>query len=286
MAGLVAGGAKYAGMKMDEKDKAAQAEREQELMKLQQKVMEANERFKASLKVPQYQTIKDTGPDGQTQERTIRSSYDPEAMGFTETEVGSAILPDKQGRAETDAEFFARDPVAFKEYKSAGRAPRGSSGGSSGEKPPKATSLTEAQIESLFSSTNANGESVRDTDKYRNFVSYQARKAQSDPRFRDANFAHQQWANQVGFDPDETPEGTFTVDELERGNGLVETLSESGSVSPGQGPAAPAKDKSAPGASRDNPAPGKAPYPEGTKMKGPDGKLYIVKNGQPVPYGG
>lgn len=94
MAGLVAGGAKYADMKMDEKQKAEQAERDQKLLQLQQKVMEANERFKASLKAPEYHTIKDTGPDGQMRERTIRSSYDPETQGFAETEVGSAILPE------------------------------------------------------------------------------------------------------------------------------------------------------------------------------------------------
>ena len=94
MAGLVAGGAKYADMKMDEKQKAEQAERDKKLLELQQKVMEANERFKASLKAPEYHTIKDTGPDGQTRERTIRSSYDHETQGFAETEVGSAILPE------------------------------------------------------------------------------------------------------------------------------------------------------------------------------------------------
>ncbi len=134
MAGLVAGGAKYADMKLDEKQKAEQAERDKKLLELQQKVMEANERFKASLKAPEYQTIKDTGPDGQMRERTIRSSYDPETQGFAETEVGSAILPQKDDRTafEVEAAYAEANPEKYAAMKAAGRAPRGGGAGSGG----------------------------------------------------------------------------------------------------------------------------------------------------------
>ena len=94
MAGLVAGGAKYADMKMDEKQKAEQAERDKKLLELQQKVMEANARFKASLDPDKYQTIEDTDADGRTVKRTIRSGYDDARGGKFSEEVGSAILPE------------------------------------------------------------------------------------------------------------------------------------------------------------------------------------------------
>ena len=94
MAGLVAGGAKYADMRMDEKQKAEQAERDKKLMELQQKVMEANARLKASLDPDKYQTIEDTDADGRTVKRTIRSGYDDARGGKFSEEVGSAILPE------------------------------------------------------------------------------------------------------------------------------------------------------------------------------------------------
>ena len=94
MAGLVAGGAKYADMRMDEKQKAEQAERDKKLLELQQKVMEANARFKASLDPDKYQTIEDTDADGRTVKRTIRSGYDDARGGKFSEEVGSAILPE------------------------------------------------------------------------------------------------------------------------------------------------------------------------------------------------
>ena len=94
MAGLVAGGAKYADMKLDEKQKAEQAERDKKLLELQQKVMEANARFKASLDPDKYQTIEDTDADGRTVKRTIRSGYDDARGGKFSEEVGSAILPE------------------------------------------------------------------------------------------------------------------------------------------------------------------------------------------------
>lgn len=257
MAGLVAGGAKYADMKLDEMQKAEQAERDKKLLELQQKVMEANERFKASLKAPEYQTVEDTDDQGRTTKRTIRSSYDPKVQGFTETEVGTAILPEKDGRTafEVEAAYAEANPEKYAAMKAAGRKPSGGGNGGSAEKLPKATSLTEAQIDALFSTTNELGEAVRDTDQYRNFVAFQTRNAQKDPKYRDANFAVQQWANQVGFDPNEKPAGTFTLDEVD---------------APLMGSAKPAKADA-----KDKPA----DLPPGARQA-PDGKWYVQKDGQ------
>ncbi len=243
---------------------------------------ERRAKYRATYAAPQYQTIKDTGPDGQMRERTIRSSYDPETQGFVETEVGSAILPQKDGRTafEVEAAYAEANPEKYAAMKAAGRAPRGGSGGE--DKPPKASSLTSSEIEALFGTTLADGSVGIDQNSYRQFLAFQARNAGRDANFRDAKFAAQQWANQVGFDPSENVAGTFTL--MESANGPVETLTAPGAerASPRQAAPPQAKSQQAPGPQGNNPATGKAPYPDGTRLTGPDGKLYVVKNGQPV----
>ena len=104
---------------------------------------------------------------------------------------------------------------------------------------------------------------MRDDDKYRNFVAFQTRNAQKDPKYRDANFAVQQWANQVGFDPNEKPPGTFTMDE-------VESAPMPDSAKP--------KKADAPGSSQANPIPVSSPedvarLPAGTWVKTPTGAI-------------
>ena len=95
---------------------------------------ERRAKYRATYAAPQYQTIKDTGPDGQMRERTIRSSYDPETQGFVETDVGSAILPQKDGRTafEVEAAYAEANPEKYAAMKAAGRAPRGGGAGSGG----------------------------------------------------------------------------------------------------------------------------------------------------------
>lgn len=131
MAGLVAGGAKYADMKMDEKQKAEQAERDKKLMELQQKVMEANARFKASLDPDKYQTIEDTDADGRTVKRTIRSGYDDARGGKFSEEVGSAILPEAVKNIDPNSPEGIRARLEFEAGKER-ISPRRSAGGSSG----------------------------------------------------------------------------------------------------------------------------------------------------------
>jgi hypothetical protein len=40
--------------------------------------------------------------------------------------------------------------------------------------------------------------------------------------------------------------------------------------------------RAAPGTAQDAPRNG-APYPDGTRLRGKDGKMYVVRNGVPVP---
>jgi len=311
MAGLVAGGAKYADMKMDEKQKAEQAERDKKLLELQQKVMEANERFKASLKAPEYHTIKDTGPDGQMRERTIRSSYDPETQGFAETEVGSAILPQKDGRTafEVEAAYAEANPEKYAAMKAAGRAPRGGGAGSGGgtealgfedyeTMDPKrralydrwkgrATSKDQEAADRKWLATEEQN-AVRDFDS-----------TASDPRARrelltgmgidpNAPDARKLYAKayradlESRFKPGEDPDVAI-MPENTRGPGQAyPPFSDEFAPKTDILSSPKAASKAPPGSSRDNPATGKAPYPDGTRLTGPDGKLYVVKNGQPV----
>lgn len=211
MAGLVAGGAKYADMKMDEK-----------LMKLQRSLQQEQARFEASLEAPQYHTFDDT-KDGRTVKRTIRSAYDPEKGGFVEEEVGSSqpeMKPPqtrtvRDGSDEVTQDFDASTGV----WHEVGRGPkfRASGGGSPvAEKSPNATSLTSAEIEAMFGQQMNDGSTSVNPESYRQFLSYQARNADRDPRFRNARFAAQQWANQLGFDPNEKPAGSFTLDDAKK----------------------------------------------------------------------
>ncbi len=279
MAGLVAGGAKYADKKMDEKQKAEEAERNQKLMELQRKLQQEQARFEASLKAPQYQTFDDT-KDGKTVKRTIRSSYDPETGGFVEEEVGSSqpeMKPPqtrtvRDGSDEVTQEFDASTGG----WREVGRGPkfRASGGGSPvAEKSPNATSLTSAEIEAMFGQQMDDGSTSVNPESYRQFLSYQARNADRDPRFRNARFAAQQWANQLGFDPNEKPAGSFTIEEASEAKPLLN------SAKPATTEPASPEAKTAPGASQANPIPAqslKTEPPPGTWVKLPNGRVIQV----------
>ena len=310
MAGLVAGGAKYADMKLDEKQKAEQAERDKKLLELQQKVMEANERFKASLKAPEYQTIKDTGPDGQTRERTIRSSYDPETQGFAETEVGSAILPQKDGRTafEVEAAYAEANPEKYAAMKAAGRAARGGGAGSGGGTEAlgfEDYETMDPERRALYDRWKGRASSKDQEAADRKWLAAEEQKAIRDfDSTASDRTARRNLLAGFGIDP-ESPDArkqyakAYRKDLESRFNPGEQPGAAPMESARGPGQAFPpfsdefapktdilsspkAASKAPPGPQGNNPATGKAPYPDGTKLTGPDGKLYVVKNGQPV----
>lgn len=134
MGGLAHGFGAFANMKYDEKQKAEQAERDQELAKLTQQLKEEAARFDASLNPAQYQTIEDTGPDGKTIKRTIKSRYDRD-QGPIEEEVGSVTIDPKDDRVAVEREMalYDADPDKYRKFKLAGQRPLVSSGGSDSE---------------------------------------------------------------------------------------------------------------------------------------------------------
>jgi hypothetical protein len=288
---LGAGLSAFGGIKMDMDQQAKRDAERAELAKYEQAAAERRERYRAARQLPQISTIERTGPDGQAMKVSIKSSYDPELDQVVTEEMGSVpLLAAKERNAQVETFYDEATGMPYKaeraedgSWKRVGgmQAPRNKGGVGKVEKDPKATSLTSSEIEALFSQTDENGESRTDTKAYKQFLAFQTRNAKNDPRFRDAKFAVQQWANQVGFDPDEKVAGTFTLEDT--GNGPVETLSASGDV--GSTPTRPsaAKDgakKATPGASRDNPIPAqslKAEPAPGTWVKLPDGRIIQTK---------
>ena len=270
---LGAGLSAFGGIKMKMDD-----DKEREAAKIAQYEAAAKARrdeFRRTHSLPTINSYKTTGADGQPMERTISSTYDPTSDSFVTEEIGSVhLLSPKERNAQVETFYDETTGMPYKaeraddgSWKRIGgvQSRRAVSGGGDSEKPTKATSLTEAQIDALFSTTNDIGESMRDDDKYRNFVAFQTRNAQKDPKYRDANFAVQQWANQVGFDPNEKPPGTFTMDE-------VESAPMPDSAKP--------KKADAPGSSQANPIPAtslKSEPPPGTWVQLPDGRVIQTK---------
>lgn len=132
--GLGAGLNAYGNMQRNEAQKAEEAKNAEAAAKLTQKLKEASQRFEESLKPAQYQTVEDTGPDGKTVKRTIKSRYD-ENKGPVEEIVGEAIIEpnDTRTNTERDLELYQRDPDAFSAMKSAGQRPLLGGGGTRGD---------------------------------------------------------------------------------------------------------------------------------------------------------
>jgi hypothetical protein len=272
LAGLM-GGLKQYGAQRDEEKRKEEADEEARLAAAADEARAKRlKEWGLSIEAPSYKEYAATR-DGREGKVQVRQTYVP-GKGWQEEEIGFEPRDRKapttrtirQGGDEVTQEF---DP-ATGEFREIGRGPKfkpGTGGGSSGkpEKAPKATALTASQADSLFGEVGEDGAVGIDPNKARQFAAYQARNAQRDPRYRDATFAAQQWANQVGFDPNEKLPGTIDADTP---------------IMASTAPAAPAPPKAAPPAA---PAPKGTPYPDGTKLKGPDGRMYVVRNGQPVP---
>lgn len=231
-----------------------------------------------------YQT-KRNGPGGEMIEEVNEESYNPETEARESKVISSYTAPPKEKRAETDQEAFDRDPVAYAARKAAGRAPAKPSSPKVA-KDPKLSSLSTTDVQAMFGVTDAEGNVTVDQDAYRRFLADKAIKAKTDPRYNDAKFAAQEYQAKLGFDPNERPPGTFEADESYMKLPNEKTHPKPGTPEFGaklEQLSTPEKAPAAPAAPGTKPSP--APYPEGTKLV-KDGKTYIVKNGEPVPYGG
>jgi len=307
MAGLVAGGAKYADMKLDEKQKAEQAERDKKLMELQQKVMEANARFKASLDPDKYQTIEDTDADGRTVKRTIRSGYDDARGGKFSEEVGSAILPEAVRNIDPNSPEGIRARLEFEAGKERISQSR-SAGGKGG--PDSDTALGFEDYETMDPERRAlydrwKGRATRKDQEAadRKWLATEEQKAISDfDSTASDRTARKNLLAGFGIDP-ESPdarkqyakayradlESRFNPGEKSEPTPLMESAGGRGEAYPAFGDEfAPKADilsspkaasKAPPGSSRDNPAPAeafKSKPPSGTWVKLPTGQVIQI----------
>lgn len=314
MSGLAQGFGTYANMKYDEKQKAEQAERDQELAKLTEELKRETARFQAELKPAQYQTIEDTGPDGKTIKRTIKSRYDRD-QGPIEEEVGSVTIEPKDNRTtdQINLETYQKDPAAWAAYKMAGQRPLVGRGGGSESFGFEEYESMPPERRALFDRWKGRA-SEKDQDAAdRRWLATETQKAVADFDSTASDYtARQELLGAFGISPDDPDarkkyrdaykadlESQFPVgDEPEapQPKALMGSANESGQPYPkfNREPFSPKQDISADAmpqaglGSEPKPkdeAATKAPYPEGTKLKGPDGKTYIVKDGVPVPYG-
>ena len=287
MAGLVAGGAKYADMKMDEKQKAEDAQRQQKLMDLQRQLMQANAIFKTKLEPPKINTIEDTGPDGQTIKRTIRSTFDPESLGYTDEEIGKAVVPAKDDRSsiEREYELSKRDPKGYAAMKQAGRRPAGDgSGGASDRVTFEEYSSWPQERKDAYDRYKGRAIKPDEDAKDRKWVTNQTAVAMRDFNKKPA-YEQEPLLKSAGIDPSD-PDAAKKYrnsirDDLKTQMGI--DLFQ-GSVS--SGVSTTAKDKpaaeaapAAKGTSRENPAPAEAfkeKPPSGTWVKLPSGQVIQI----------
>ena len=307
MAGLVAGGAKYADMRMDEKQKAEQAERDKKLLELQQKVMEANARFKASLDPDKYQTIEDTDADGRTVKRTIRSGYDDARGGKFSEEVGSAILPEAVRNIDPNSPEGIRARLEFEAGKER-ISPSRSAGGKGG--PDSDTALGFEDYETMDPERRAlydrwKGRATRKDQEAadRKWLATEVQKAISDfDSTASDRTARKNLLTGFGIDP-ESPdarkqyakayradlESRFNPGEKSEPTPLMENAGGRGEAYPAFGDefapktdilsSSKAASKAPPGSSRDNPAPAeafKSKPPSGTWVKLPTGQVIQI----------
>ena len=306
MAGLVAGGAKYADMKLDEKQKAEQAERDKKLLELQQKVMEANARFKASLDPDKYQTIEDTDADGRTVKRTIRSGYDDARGGKFSEEVGSAILPEAVKNIDPNSPEGIRARLEFEAGKER-ISPRRSAGGSSGTGGEalgfEDYETMDPERRALYDRWKGRASSKDQEAADRKWLATEEQKAISDfDSTASDRTARRNLLAGFGIDP-ESPdarkqyakayradlESRFNPGEKSEPTPLMENAGGRGEAYPAFGDefapktdifsSSKAASKAPPGSSRDNPAPAeafKSKPPSGTWVKLPNGQVIQI----------
>lgn len=140
------------------------------------------------------------------QGNTILSTIDPNIAPQT-TELGQAMIGTQNAHAGAyGAQANASNALAEK---------RRADGGAGGGMSVKPSGLTSTEIEAMFSQpvTDEYGNVTNrvDPNAYREFLAFMQRMSASDPRFRNAQFAAQAWANRAGTMPDETLPGTLDL---------------------------------------------------------------------------
>lgn len=282
MSGLVAGFGQYAGMKMDEKQKAEQAERDRKLAELQDKLMRQKAQFEASLKGDTFNTFEDTDAQGNTVKRTLRSGYDPEKGKYSE-EVGSAVQTPKDTRSafEREAEFFKNDPSTYTAMKRAGQRPLMPSAGGESDKVTAADyAAMTPEARAMYDRYKGRAEHTDEDARLKRIAVSQLNTRMRDFDKKEARDRKADYAS-FGIDPNSSDARKQLRDAMQSeifgSFGLempVEETVEVIEAGPGNQP--PTKP---PGSSKSNPAPAESfssKPPSGTWVKLPNGQVIQV----------
>lgn len=290
---MQAGGGIYLKQGLEDKADEKKLAREKELQKIADESAKDRALAAKEIEAPSIQNIRRQGEDGNYINETIEQKWNKalnDGAGGYERKVISSYNEDKPlMRAESDNEMFARDPEGYKAKQQADAVSsrRGGGGGGRVGRDPAiaaAKSLNDRVIKSV-----AEFDKLEPADRDAKLGFYGIDPAASDARAKYENAKRAELTRQSSGQPagesdalmklpeasDEKKYPGFEQKNLKPGsNQFAAAMAELST--PETAPAAPA----APGTK-----PSPAPYPEGTKLV-KDGKTYIVKNGEPVPYGG
>jgi hypothetical protein len=268
--------------------KRQQDAQDEETRRLADAAKEARDKAKKKDEAPSHFNTKRTGPGGATIEEVNEQRWNPETESYESKVISAYDLPAKEKRAETAIEYAQRDPAGYAKMHELERGPAKPST----PKEPKDTSAADAK--DLNKSVDSAMNTLRGMDaeeRAAELSSYGIDPAAGDARAKYENVIRSELTRRFSGQPageaqpaymklpDEKKYAGFDQENLQKNlkpgsNEFAAAMAELST--PEKAPAAPA----APGT---KPAP--APYPEGTKLV-KDGKTYIVKNGEPVPYGG
>ena len=280
---LAAGFQAYGGYKLDQNPRAQKKEEDTELARLAEIAAERKAKFAASLQPDRIDTFEDTGPDGTTIKRTMRSGYDPERGKYSE-EVGSAKVAVVPRNIDPNSPEGIEAKLRFEREK----AKLNPAGGGRGSSDKESISFEDYQAmapEQREAYDRFKGRAIKPDEegKDRKAVTTEINRVMRDFDKKEA-YEQKTVLEQAGIDP-KLPDARdrykmmkrddFMTDaDIDMFKGRVKSGSAEGvSVADGSMERPPSKTPEAP----------KAPYAEGTMLKGPDGRIYIVRNGEPVP---
>lgn len=263
--------------------------RDAEIKRLADVAKEARDRVKKQDEAPSHFVTKRTGPGGATIEETNEQRWNPETQSYESRVISSYDIPAKEKRAETDIEFMQRDPEGYAKMHELERGPAKPST----PKEPKDTSAADAKdLNKAVDSAMNSFRGMDQEERAAELSSYGIDPAAGDARAKYENVIRSELTRRFSGQPaGEAQPALMKVPDEKKYAGFgqenLQKMAKPGTPEFGaklEQMSTPEKAPAAPAAPGTKPAP--APYPDGTKLTGPDGKTYIVKNGEPVPYGG
>lgn len=267
LAGLVAGFQSYANQRVGQNLATAKKQEDAELAAAAQKAAEWKAKFEASLRAPQVNTFEDVDAEGKPVKRTRETRYDLE-KGLVSEDLGVAPIRETPRNIDPNSPEGIEARLTVEREKAKLRPAGGSGSGDSSSREEKKQDALDAR-EKLRQDATSRRMAAAETAKV-------MRELNSDLAVRNA-------AKQYGIDPT-----TGDVRSKLRKAILNENLMTLGVDAEEEAEAEAievldGETNSPPALKTNTPKTAETPYPDGTSLKGPDGKIYVVRNGVPVP---